>query len=196
MPDRLIYGPTTGRGAVLELGVGKKRFFPGSVTVDICAESKPDVLHDLDTYPYPFEDSSFDLVACMHVLEHLADVVRVVEEIHRVLRPGGILLVEVPHFSSVFAYSDPTHKHFFGCRSFDYFIEGTEVSRFDYSGARFRLVRREFVGRGRNPIKRVFKHWINSHQDFYEQHLAFVIPQHTLIFELQAQKGGGCEAGS
>lgn len=176
------------RKAILELGCGNRKLYPDSVGVDICPTSAADLTHDLNTYPYPFEDNSFDLVVCMHVLEHLDDVVRTVTEIHRVLRPGGMLHVEVPHFSSFHAFSDPTHKHFFSSKSFDYFFEGTPVSEFDYSNARFVLRRRELMVGGSGLVRGLMRRWINSHLDFYEKHIAFLMPRHTLVFDLQAVK--------
>jgi SAM-dependent methyltransferase len=44
----------------------------------------------------PLRDSQFDLVICTQMLEYIADPSVVIDEIHRVLRPGGILLVSVP----------------------------------------------------------------------------------------------------
>jgi SAM-dependent methyltransferase len=50
-----------------------------------------DALQDL-----PFQDASFDVVVCNHVLEHLARPGALVREAWRVLRAGGLLLVGVP----------------------------------------------------------------------------------------------------
>jgi ubiquinone/menaquinone biosynthesis C-methylase UbiE len=44
----------------------------------------------------PFEDSSFDLITCLEVLEHLEDDEKAVREISRVLKPGGYLIASVP----------------------------------------------------------------------------------------------------
>jgi SAM-dependent methyltransferase len=46
-------------------------------------------------------DESFDLVTLWHVLEHLYDPARVLAHIRRLLKPGGLLMLEVPNFSSV-----------------------------------------------------------------------------------------------
>jgi methionine biosynthesis protein MetW len=50
-----------------------------------------------DAGSLPFPDASFDLVTCVEVLEHLFAPHTAVAEIHRVLRPGGHLLVTVPN---------------------------------------------------------------------------------------------------
>ncbi len=45
----------------------------------------------------PFADNTFDKALCLDVFEHVADEPRVAAEIHRVLKPGGILVLSVPH---------------------------------------------------------------------------------------------------
>ncbi|MEX0716974.1 MAG: class I SAM-dependent methyltransferase [Planctomycetaceae bacterium] len=53
---------------------------------------------DLNDAEYPAE--RFDLVVIWHVLEHVYDPRRTIAEIHRVLKPGGRVVVAVPNFSS------------------------------------------------------------------------------------------------
>ncbi len=60
-----------------------------------------------DALNLPFDDSSFDVVICSHVYEHVPDPVQMFEEIHRVLRAGGIcyfsagnrLMWNEPHYN-------------------------------------------------------------------------------------------------
>lgn len=174
--------------SILEMGCGKRKVYPDSIGLDICVSSHADVIHDLNDFPYPFEDSKFDIVTCIHVLEHLNDVIKTVEEIHRILKSGGLLIVEVPYFTSSFAYSDPTHKHFFTSRSFDYFLPDTAVSEFDYANVRFNLKKCELMINGDGLLRSQVKRWIDSHIRFYEEHLAFIFPRHALRFELEAIK--------
>jgi 2-polyprenyl-6-hydroxyphenyl methylase/3-demethylubiquinone-9 3-methyltransferase len=56
--------------------------------------------HDL-AEPLPFPDASFDVAWCSEVLEHLFDPAGCAREIHRVLRPGGLLLATVPYHGLV-----------------------------------------------------------------------------------------------
>lgn len=55
----------------------------------------------MDIHRMPFEDSTFDAVLCNHVLEHVADDIRAMKEIARVLKPGGFAILQVPFFHPV-----------------------------------------------------------------------------------------------
>src|SRR4051812_20591304 len=113
---------------ILHIGAGRRKI-AGAVTLDINPRVSPDVVWDLNVFPYPFEDALFDVVVCEHVIEHLRDVIWVMEELHRVSKPGGRLYITVPHFSSLNFNTDPTHVHAFSSRSFDYLCLGTELVR-------------------------------------------------------------------
>ena len=80
------------------------------------------------------------------VIEHLVDVVKTLEEVHRILVQGGQFDCEVPGAHHPVSFRDPTHLHFFTPESFDYFIPGTDMER-DYgfySEMRWRLVSKNF----------------------------------------------------
>jgi len=81
-----------------------------------------------------YEDHFFDTVIIWHVLEHLHDPRGVLEEIHRILRPGGKLIVAVPNLSSLqarwtgpawFHLDLPRHLYHFSLRSLETLIERT-----------------------------------------------------------------------
>jgi len=75
------------------------------------------VAWDLDEAPYPFDDGSFDVVVCLETLEHIEAQARAVGELHRVLAPGGRLLVSVPESGfetealRANAHANPYHRH-------------------------------------------------------------------------------------
>lgn len=50
----------------------------------------------LDVQNMPLEDNTFDVVFCNHVLEHVPDDARAMHEIYRVLKPGGLAIMQVP----------------------------------------------------------------------------------------------------
>lgn len=94
----------------LNLGCGQNKM-PGYVNVDKCGQ--PDVLFDLETFPWPWETNSVDEINMRHILEHLGATVetyfRVIKEIYRVSKPGAKIDVSVPHPQHPNFFSDPTH---------------------------------------------------------------------------------------
>jgi ubiquinone/menaquinone biosynthesis C-methylase UbiE len=64
----------------------------------------------LDIHEIPFEDHSFDLVFCNHVLEHVRDDHQAMKEMYRILKPGGWGILMIPHFFPLpeRTYEDPT----------------------------------------------------------------------------------------
>ncbi len=104
----------------------------------------------------PFPDASFDVVVAKDVFEHLLDPTRLLFEINRLLRPGGVLVVNVPnHFffggrlrlllgkglrwKTVFGdhtqfYKDWDYQHlrFFTWASFQHFLAQVEFARIEY----------------------------------------------------------------
>ena len=66
---------------------------PGTIGIDRNPASRADVLCDLDRIPYPFADNSFDRLLAIHVIEHVADVIRTMEEFHRLVRPLDVRIV-------------------------------------------------------------------------------------------------------
>jgi SAM-dependent methyltransferase len=49
-----------------------------------------------DICDLPFDDASFDWILCNHVLEHIPNDTKAMQELYRVLKPGGIALLQVP----------------------------------------------------------------------------------------------------
>lgn len=177
---------------VIELGCGNAKT-PGAFGIDFNINSQADLIHNLDVFPYPLQDEVADEVICRDVLEHLEHFVAAVEEIWRICKPGALVEITGPFMSSVNFYSDPTHKRAFTSRTFDYFIEGTEVRKHRYSTATFELVSVEFDPDER-PRRRGLRRWVldwaNNNKRKYEERYAFMYPVHTVHFILRAIKPG------
>lgn len=96
----------------LNLGSGQ-RPLDGFVNVDKYAAANPDVVHDLESFPWPWEDGSVDEVFCCHVMEHLGEDVEtylgIWREVYRVMKHGAVLTVVVPHPRCDDFTNDPTH---------------------------------------------------------------------------------------
>lgn len=137
----------------LNLGCGDD-VRPGWHNVDVAALPGVDVC-DLFALPWSLPSEHYDLVEASHFLEHIPHhmtgstrdgLVRVMEELHRILRPGGELRVKTPDWRHEIAcLSDPTHTRVITPRTWTYF---EPVSRLNYySSARFDLVEHYVSGR-------------------------------------------------
>jgi SAM-dependent methyltransferase len=60
----------------------------------------------------PFDDGAFDGVTCLDVIEHTPDDVRSLEELRRVTRPGGALIVTVPAYPRLWSHHDVVNNHY------------------------------------------------------------------------------------
>lgn len=147
---------------ILNLGCGKTRI-PESIGVDkYPVEDYVDVIHDLDITPYPFEDNYADEIHLYHVLEHLHDPLMKMEEIHRILKPGGVLYMRVPHFSSMGAFTDITHVRPFAYASFDYFDKNS-YHHF-YTKKEFEILHKEIKYFGLYPNSGMYAKYIHRNQ--------------------------------
>jgi predicted SAM-dependent methyltransferase len=86
--------------------------------------------------PWPAADNSVDAIRAAHVMEHIPagePRLAVMNEAHRVLRPGGVFEVRVPNALSGtwHAFADPTHVSFWCVESFHYF-DGLFAANADY----------------------------------------------------------------
>src|SRR5262245_59101488 len=99
---------------ILDVGCGEAKI-AGAVGLDNEALPGVDVVHDLLDVPYPFAEGCVDEVYLNHVIEHfeLADSRRILGEVYRLLRAGGVAHVRVPHVYTIAAVADPTHKRGF-----------------------------------------------------------------------------------
>jgi SAM-dependent methyltransferase len=169
---------------ILNIGSGNRRRF-GAVNLDINADTHPDLVHDLNRRPWPFRDGTFSEVHAYDVIEHLDDVMGVMEEIHRVCRPGALVSLTTPHFSSPNAYTDITHRHHFGFFSFHYFTGEHEFSY--YTRVRFRRRRTELVFHPTLLNKLVWR-LANRYPEAYERRWAWMFPAWFLSIELEVVK--------
>jgi SAM-dependent methyltransferase len=168
----------------LNLGSGRKHL-ANAVNVDIVDSTGPDVVHNLNARPWPLPDGQFTEVFANDVIEHLDDVVATMEEIHRVCRDGAVVRITVPHFSSGNAFTDPTHRHYFGRFSFSYFTGEHQFSF--YTARRFRARETRIVFEPTLLNKLVWR-LANRWPARYERRWAWMFPAWFLYVELEVSK--------
>jgi SAM-dependent methyltransferase len=169
----------------LNLGCGLKRV-PEAVNLDITPETKPDVRHDLNQLPWPFPDNHFREVLAYDVVEHLDDFLATMEEIHRVCRDKAVVHITVPHFSCANAFTDPTHRRYFGYFSLDY-VTGENEIQF-YTRARFKKLSRRLMFYP-SLLNKLIWRLANRYPAAYERRWMWMFPAWYLYFELEVQKG-------
>lgn len=151
---------------------------------DRSVEVRPDVVLDAEA-TLPFRSDCMRRIFCFDLIEHVASVPELMTEIHRILEPGGSVLITTPHYSCANSYSDPTHRQHFGWRSLDCFTETHALSY--YSQAKFEFLTKilRFYG---GPADSIMRRIANRFPDFYERRLAWVFPAWYLEFEMRAVK--------
>ena len=96
----------------LNLGCGSV-ILKDFVNVDKFDFYKPNIVHDLEVFPYPFKDNSVDEIILSHVLEHIGQIPdvfnEIIKELYRICRNGSLINIIVPHPRHDDFISDPTH---------------------------------------------------------------------------------------
>jgi len=140
---------------VLNIGCGNKPI-AGAVNHDRTRHQPyVDVVHDLNDYPWPWADESFELIVAIALLEHLRDdLLKSVGECWRLLVPGGLLRLKLPHWRADGGWVDPTHYWRCSLLSLDVFDPRTKMGH-DYgfyTERKWRLVKRPRLNPERTSI--------------------------------------------
>lgn len=171
---------------VLDVGCGIKKY-PGAVGIDRIPGTAADVLVDIDRLPYPFADASFDEVRAIHVIEHVSDVIRSMEEWHRLLRKGGRLFIVTPHYTDFSSFCDPTHRWHLNSYSLRYF--GADNAGFGYySRTRFKetSVRVKLLSFWRMLGFEAMVNTFPRFRRFWEHYLCYVVRGKVIEWQLEA----------
>jgi SAM-dependent methyltransferase len=122
----------------IDLG-GRLNKAPGYLSVD---RRGADISADL-TQRWPFDDNSIGIIRAFDIFEHLPDKLHTMNEVHRVLKPGGYLLSQTPSTDGRGAFQDPTHVSYWNEHSFWYYTKADLAKYIDNDRLRFQTVRLE-----------------------------------------------------
>lgn len=99
----------------------------GFTGVDMFPLPGVECVYDVDRHGLPFSDSSISHVYTAHFLEHVSDLVFVMNEIHRVCCADASVEIHVPTLIGPYAAADPTHTRLFNARTLSYFEAGSDA---------------------------------------------------------------------
>lgn len=147
------------------------------LNLDVSPLPGVDTVWDLAQYPWPLPSNHFAEIRAVHLLEHLPDTIKTMEELWRISAEGARIMIRTPYWNCWHSIGDPTHKRSFHQNSLDFFDPRKRSCRERpyYSRARFLIEkiyywRPLFRERGwiriRNPILKslmgFFAHYINN----------------------------------
>ncbi|MEC5396974.1 methyltransferase domain-containing protein [Uliginosibacterium sp. H1] len=184
-----------GQRLALELGCGSRKRHAEAIGVDALDYPGVDLVGDVFSVLAALPAASVSAVHAYHFFEHVADLDRLLAEVARVMTPGAMLDVEVPHFANPYFYSDPTHSRFFGLYTFSYLARSSLFRRGVPQYGRepaFELmdVRLDFDspfplrGLVRRAMGKLFNasRWL---QEFHEENLCYLLPCYQLRYVLR-----------
>lgn len=178
---------------ILDIGCGKRKI-KGAIGIDRIDLEGVDIVWDLDQYPYPFEENTFDAIYATHVLEHLDSILKAMEEIHRIAKPDAKVVVVTPHYSDNASWTDITHKWHLSTYAFKYFDPENEFNF--YTKARFKVeslhidMARIWRALGFQVLmNRSLEHEsLRFIRKFWEHYLSFVMRAQAMTFILKVIK--------
>ncbi len=144
------------------------------INLDYHTRYKPEIVHDLDVFPYPFKKEQFDYIYCSHILEHVHDFFKTLKELERITKKGGIIHIRVPHFSNGNGYNDLTHRRFFGWFTFDHITNGYYNRHYS-----LKIVSRRFNYLAvEHPLANNLTSWFFNilPKQFYQRFLCWIFP--------------------
>jgi len=190
---------TEGRPLRIDLGSGTKPR-PGFYGLDQLDLPGVDIVADLNRPLGGLPDNCVEHLFSSHALEHVERFLPLMDEIHRIMRPRGLLEIIVPHFSNPYYYSDPTHVRFFGLYTMSYFVDMDKQpgahkvpafptpTRFELELVKLSFYRFNLLDLLVVPFLRYFVNRSPASQHFYELRLSRLFPAAELRFRMRACK--------
>lgn len=181
----------------LNLGCGKD-IKKGYVNLDV-VDYGGNMIHDINSFPYPFADNTFDEIYASHILEHLDSFHKTVTELYRIAKPDAKIIVYAPFFLNTKYFGEPDHKIPFSIRTFDNyeflrnrklkFYERWKLNhRTNYEGkAQFEILEKRFIT-SHFALLKWMDFLLNIEPVIYERFLAGIFSPEEVYFKLRVIK--------
>lgn len=157
---------------ILDIGCGRRKI-EGADGMDIDPDSHAKIIHDINKYPFPIADSSYDQIFAKHIIEHIENPRGLIEEIYRILKPGGRAFIETPHFTNYVSYAEPQHNRHFSLFMFEGLCQGINFSKIDKRITFYKTFRACGIAS-----------LANMNPKHYERFWAFIFPAENVVVEL------------
>lgn len=119
---------TSGKNIILNVGCGNEHLVANSkdnvvVNIDLNDDVQCEWTMDLETEDFPFMDNEVFGIIAKHVVEHIWHRDRFMNEMWRVLKPGGKIYIETPKAGTDSYWKDPTHVSGWIMKTFRYYCD-------------------------------------------------------------------------
>ena len=175
----------------LNLGCGRD-IKKGYINVDFIESEGINLVHDLNSYPYPFKDSEFSEILAYNIIEHLDKPNDFIRELWRIGKRKCKIIIIAPHFSSQSAWNDLTHNRPFGYLSINHYdIKNKESNKKsnnlnNKSIIKFNIKTEILFGKFYRLLK--INYLANKFPLIYEYYFAYIFQSRNMIFNLEVIK--------
>ena len=158
----------------LNLACGQTKI-DGYFGIDIKPGDTVDATMDLEQFPWDIESESVEEIICSHYVEHTSDLIKFMDEVYRILKPGGRIKVIAPYYNSMRCWQDPTHKRAISEATFLYFNkQWRETNKLDHYGIQSDFdfvygydITAEWANRSEEARNFAIKHYTNVINDIH-----------------------------
>jgi SAM-dependent methyltransferase len=175
----------------LHVGCGND-YKEGYINIDASKDVNPDKVWNLEKNPLPFKGDSVEEILAFHVLEHIHNFIPLMHEFYRVCKPGALIRIKTPFYSSWGQFNDPTHVRFFSPFTFNYFEGKQNYSHQVKTGYKtnFKVqkVRINFGIGYSKTMNWIFNPIINLNHRVYCRFFAWIFPAAEIEYELKVIK--------
>jgi len=177
---------------ILDLGCGPHKVEVDNAEViglDFYDKTSADVICNLEEGKLPFEDNEFDGIYTIHTLEHIRNLIPLIDEMWRIVKPEGRIRILVPYFASSLAHSSIDHVRFFSYTSFNPYREEDKFHpRWHPTTFKVKAKYQFSKHYGLKTIGKFVEFIINKIPRIYQRLFCFILPTEAIYYELEVVK--------